>query len=302
MAQTIGTREKIMAALAALDGKLNVTKTKIARKAGVSQSAITNAITDGDSELKEAIANLLGPSVKEKVLFAINYFKGKGMKADARKVARKACVSFGSLYYVAKHSPLIRKGLWELKPISSLDKILEAIRQLKLEHCPLSRKTICIRSGVSVRMYNKLKKNNPVIDEHLASGSIPRNAEGRIRKAVKFLSRRDDVVPTRKMICHFAKVDKTTLSRLENNPDKMVKVLVNEILSLSSDQKIEMAIRSLDLKGQPLDYKHLAVQSGLTLRTIYNRMKANPKLAERYKLAKKMRIQRQQSITMRDTY
>ena len=62
-----------------------------------------------------------------------------------------------------------------------------------------------------------------------------------------------------------------------------------------------MAIRSLVLKGQPLDYKHIAKQSGLTLRTIYNRMKANSLLGKRLADAQKKRAQLKQSITMKDS-
>lgn len=294
-------RAKIMSVLPALCTKVNVTKTEIAKRAGVSQSSITFALSEGDKELQDALNSVLGSSPKEKILFAIDFFRKKGVKANARMIARKACVSFGSLYYVAKHSPAVKKGLAELKKVSSLDKILDAIKKLRTGQHPLSRKIICETSGVSVRMYNKLKRKRPEIDLEIELGFVPRNAEGRVRRAVKFLSRRDNLVVTRKMICHFAKVDKTTLSRLENNPNRSIKVIVEEIIPLSSDQKIEMAIRSLVLKGQPLDYKHIAKQSGLTLRTIYNRMKANSLLGKRLADAQKKRAQLKQSITMKDS-
>jgi len=278
-------KEKIILAAASFMGKRRVTQALIARKAGVCESQITDYMAKYP-EVKIAIAEVKRPSAKERILLAIKHFKDRGLRTTRKQIREMAKVGTRNVWYWSVHSALVRRGLEEVRLLSTREKILMAIEELRKEGRCLTRKAIRLRARVSETAYSVNKRRWPEIRAQLKIGPIPLSVEQRILDAIRNLSDLNRPV-TRKMVALKAGIDLRTLSVHENKPDGLVKKSVAEVLPLSTDQKIALALHRLVLKGQFPNTINIAKEAGLCVDTVLKRMRANVGLGLRIKKAAK---------------
>ena len=283
-------KARIMQAAAFFQGKRRVSHGRIARKAGVYASLLTEYMARFPA-IQEAVNAVKKIPPKERVISAIKFFADSGSRASTSKVARRAKVPVETLRYHARHSNLIRKGLQEIKPLMVKDKIIaeinESIRKGKNLLCC---KAIRARKKFGVSTYVKYKSEDAEIKRLLEFIPSPLPVKQRILNATAYLLEHLDMIKTtitRRKIWTLARVSRESLAHYERQPDGVVKRAVEELMPLPHDVRISNALHYLLLKSQFPYNKNLEKQSGLGKGVVARRMNANPKLARKIESARK---------------
>lgn len=290
-------KEKILKAAASFRGEKSVTQLQIANRAGVGKSRVTDCMTEYPG-VREIIERIKRPSVKQRILLAISYFKSRGFIANREQIRQKAGLYENAIWYWAKHSALIRAGLESIKPMPTKQKVLSAMDKLINRGHPLTTKAICSETGITEEAYRNSKRHSLDIRIQLKVGLIPLTVEQRIYRSIHYFENKDIIV-TKKMIADRANISRQTLLVYEKKLDGLIGKAVREIIPLSSDEKLFMALGCLALKSQLPSNKNLAIQAEVSLNTVRLRLKANAELAHKVDLARKKWAQRQNSFTNR---
>jgi len=119
----------------------------------------------------------------------------------------------------------------------------------------------------------------------------------RIYDAIHLCSNRDKMVISRKMICAIAKVSSGLLCTYEKN-DPVLKAEITAILPLSPDQEINRALHKLFKTKQMPSIDVLVRETGLSSKTINDRLAANKSLQEQFSNAKRIIECMRRSITL----
>jgi hypothetical protein len=283
-------KAKIMKAVAFFRDKRRVSHGRIAKKAGVHASLLTE-YTARFPEIEEAVNAVKKIPTKERIVSAIKYFTDLGLRAGTARVARKAKVPRETLRYCARHSNLIRKSLQEIKPLTVKDKIILEINEaIRTRKNLLSCKVIRARKKFGVSTYVQYKREDPGIKKLLESIPSPLPVKQRILSATRYLFEHLDMIKTtitRRKICILAGVSRESLMHYEKQPDGAVRRAVEEILPLPHDVRVRNALHYLLLKGQFPYNKNLEKQAGLGKGVVARRMMASTELAHQIESARK---------------
>ncbi len=209
-----------------------VTRKAIAKEAGLNEVTITRR-KNANPLIEKAIKDASPLPSDVKILNAIKSLQEQGKAITQGTIAEEAVLSEPTIINRKKANPLIAKAIEEALLLPSDVKILNAIKSLKAQNKPVTRRTIAEEAILSELTITNRKNANPLIKEAIlkAKDNPPTTPKPRGVGAAHY----DDAA--------FEEGGEwETTQEIEKNVEKIIPLLVQALIARARKEKVVLAL------------------------------------------------------------